>query len=79
MVFCVAVTGTRADELRVFSSPVFKPDPVADRATNLTAARSHFQTVLAQLETLVRRHPMLWFNFLPLNPVAPSQVAGAAS
>jgi len=28
--------------------------------------------VLNQLETLVRRHPFLWFNFLPLNPEVPA-------
>ena len=71
VVFCLAVSGARPEALRVFSSPVFTADPAADRAANLAAARSHFQAVLAQLETLVRRHPMLWFNFLPLNPPAP--------
>jgi hypothetical protein len=29
---------------------------------------------LARLETLVRQHPFLWFNFLPLNPEAPAAV-----
>jgi predicted LPLAT superfamily acyltransferase len=38
---------------------------------NRIRARAHFQTVLSQLETLVRQHPYLWFNFLPLNPEAP--------
>lgn len=71
VVFCVAVAEPRTDELRVFSSPVFALDPQLDRAANLAAARSHFQAVLAQLETLVRRHPFLWFNFLPLNPATP--------
>jgi predicted LPLAT superfamily acyltransferase len=79
VVFCLAVPGAQADELRVFSSPVFTPNPSAGRTAGLEAARAHFQAVLAQLETLVRRQPMLWFNFLPLNPVAPSPVAGAAS
>jgi predicted LPLAT superfamily acyltransferase len=30
--------------------------------------------VLTQLEALVRQHPYLWFNFLPLNPEAPAAV-----
>jgi hypothetical protein len=60
------------DELRVFASPVFTPSPSAGRDANTQAARVHFQSVLTQLETLVRRHPFLWFNFLPLNPVVPA-------
>ena len=39
---------------------------------NISAARLHFQAVLANLETMVRAHPFLWFNFLPLNPEARS-------
>ncbi len=69
--FCVALPGAEADEIHVISSPVFTPQPAADRASNLSAARLHFQSVISQLEDLVRRHPMLWFNFVPLNPVAP--------
>jgi len=70
-VFCIAVRG-EGNELRVFASPVFRADPAMDRAANLRAARQHFQAVLSQLETLVREHPYLWFNFLPLNPEAPA-------
>jgi predicted LPLAT superfamily acyltransferase len=70
VVFCLAVSGLPAEELNVFSSPVFTPDPALNRAANLDAARVHFQVVLEQLEILVRRHPMLWFNFLALNPEA---------
>jgi predicted LPLAT superfamily acyltransferase len=69
--FCVALPGTDAEELHVIASPVFTPQPAADRASNLHAARLHFQAVVTQLEALVHRHPMLWFNFVPLNPVAP--------
>jgi len=68
VVFCTAVAGAD-DVLSVVASPVFRPDPSAGRTANLAAARAHFQAVLAQLEILVRRHPMLWFNFEPLNPV----------
>ncbi|MCX6953913.1 MAG: hypothetical protein NTV51_17325 [Verrucomicrobia bacterium] len=71
VVFCVALQGAPTEELHVVSSPVFTPRPAADRASNLAAARLHFQAVVTQLEDLVRRHPMLWFNFVPLNPVAP--------
>jgi len=31
--------------------------------------------VLHQLEAVLRRQPELWFNFLPLNPVAAGSVA----
>lgn len=72
VVFCTALPGAGRDELHVLSSPVFLPDPSAGRDANLAAARDHFQMVLKQLEQLVRAHPYLWFNFLPLNPeVAP--------
>ena len=70
VVFCVAVPEGAKDQLRVFASPVFMPDPALGRAANLAVARMHFQAVLNQLETLVRLHPFLWFNFLPLNPKA---------
>lgn len=78
VVFCVALAGPRPDELRVFSSPVFTPEAALDRDANMAAARIHFQAVLAHIESLVRRHPMLWFNFLPLNPAAPAPAAGAS-
>ena len=71
VVFCVALDGAAPDTLRVYSSPVFTPAPAAGRASNLSAARLHFQGVLRQLETLVQRYPFLWFNFIPLNPTAP--------
>ncbi|SDS13458.1 hypothetical protein [Opitutus sp. GAS368] len=68
--FCIALPAAGKDELHVHASPVFIPDPAAGRAANTQAARQHFQGVLDQLETLVRAHPFLWFNFLPLNPEA---------
>lgn len=70
VVFCTAVPGAGADEIQVFASPVFAPDSAAGREANLVAARAHFQAVLVELESLVRKHPLFWFNFLPLNPVA---------
>lgn len=72
VVFCLAVPGGTELSLRVTASPVFNPDPAAGREANTRAARQHFQAVLGQLEVLVRRHPFLWFNFLPLNPVVPA-------
>lgn len=72
VVFCTAVPAADPDGVRVFASPVFTPDPAAGRAVNLQAARRHFQEVLGQLEALVRAHPFLWFNFLPLNPAVPA-------
>jgi predicted LPLAT superfamily acyltransferase len=73
VVFCMGVPEAEAETL-VFVSPVFLPDGKADRATELARARVHFQAVLTRLETLVRQHPMLWFNFLPLNPEPPPPV-----
>ncbi len=70
VVFCVAVPGAEENDLRILSSPVFTPEPTAGRDVNLQSARMHFQTVLSQLETLIRSQPYLWFNFLPLNPKA---------
>jgi predicted LPLAT superfamily acyltransferase len=75
VVFCIGVPEGPKDEMRVFASPVFTPDPAAERTANLREARAHFQAVLVQLETLVRHHPLLWFNFLPLNPAMSSSCA----
>jgi predicted LPLAT superfamily acyltransferase len=69
VVFCVALPGDGPNSLRVHSSPVYRPDPARSRDENLAVAHEHFQAVLRQLETLVRQHPYLWFNYLPLNPV----------
>ncbi len=71
VMFCTAVPAAGQDAIRVFASAVFEPDATVGRAANLHHARAHFQAVLSDLETLVRAQPLLWFNFLPLNPVAP--------
>ena len=68
VVFCTATTTTTNDGIKVFSSPVFVPDPNASREQNLESARPHFQGVLSDLEKLIRQNPYLWCNFLPLNP-----------
>ena len=54
---------------KVYSSPLFRPDN-AGRAANLERARLHFQAFLTQVEGFLRANPVLWFNFLPLNPTA---------
>lgn len=68
VVFCVAVPGVTTAEIRVYASPVFVPDAAAGREANLRRGHAHFQSVLTQWEALVRAHPELWFNFIPLNP-----------
>ena len=70
VVFCIGLPGPEADTVQVVASPIFMPDPARDRRANLTVAHAHFQGVLIQLEGLLRRQPMLWFNYVPLNPVA---------
>jgi predicted LPLAT superfamily acyltransferase len=72
VVFCTAIAASGSD-LSLLASPVFTPDLAAGREAGTAAARIHFQAVVSQLETLVRQHPMLWFNFLPLNPAAPAR------
>jgi len=56
-------------ETVVACSSIFEPG-ACDRETGLVRAREHFQSVLHWLEAFLRRHPFLWFNFTPLNPVA---------
>ncbi len=41
------------------------------KTANLARARIHFQVFLTRVEIMLRAEPELWFNFLPLNPVAP--------
>jgi predicted LPLAT superfamily acyltransferase len=72
VIFCLGLPGRTRDDTVLHSSPTFAPDPALRRAANLQRAREHFQAVLTHLEGLVRQHPYLWFNFLPLNPVAPN-------
>ena len=59
-----------ADGTRVMAMPLFRGDAALSRRQNLQRAREHFQSVVSTLESLVRQHPLLWFNFMPLNPVA---------
>jgi predicted LPLAT superfamily acyltransferase len=73
VIFCVGLPSGRHDSMVLHASSAFRSDPRLNRAANLQRAREHFQGVLTQLESLVRQHPSLWFNFLPLNPVTPSR------
>lgn len=68
VVFCLGLPDGRGGT-SVLALPVFRPDG-GTREDNLQRARDHFQAVLTRLEGLVRRYPVLWFNFRPLNPVA---------
>jgi hypothetical protein len=56
-------------ETSVACSCIFEPGG-SDREAGLVRAREHFQSVLTWLEDFLRRHPFLWFNFTPLNPLA---------
>jgi predicted LPLAT superfamily acyltransferase len=52
------------------ASPRFDPVPGESRQAALARARAHFQAFLRQVETVLRLHPFLWFNFTPFNPPA---------
>ncbi len=62
------------DLATLHASPRFEPRPGEPREAALARAREHFQAFLRQVEALLRRNPYLWFNFTPLNPVAPAAV-----
>ena len=68
VVLCVGLPGGPGRSI-VHSSPLFRPD-AASKAENLQRACAHFQEFLFRLEGFLREQPELWFNFLPLNPVA---------
>ena len=58
---------TEAHITRIYNSTLFRPD-AGSKADNLKKARAHFQSVLDQLQSLLKAHPFAWFNFEPLNP-----------
>ncbi len=60
------------DETVVHSSPAWRFDPALSRDENLAQARDHFQAFLVLMEGLLRINPYWWFNFIELNPVAPT-------
>ena len=57
-------------ETLIHSSPRWEPDKSLSRAANLDRAHAHFQDFLRLLESQLRLDPYLWFNYIPLNPVA---------
>ena len=66
VVLCVGLPAEPGRSV-VHSSPLFRPDD-AGKAANLARARTHFQEFLTRLEGFLRKEPLLWFNFTPLNP-----------
>jgi len=58
------------------AAPLFAPETGAAKSAELARARAHFQAFLSQVEALLRADPFLWFNFTPLNPVAPAPDSG---
>jgi len=59
------------DLAHLHATPRYDPRPGEPRAAALARAREHFQGFLRMVEGILREHPYLWFNFTPLNPVAP--------
>ena len=52
--------------------PLFHPKPGHEhRGENFAAAREHFQSFLNRMELQLRKTPLLWFNFTPMNPPCP--------
>lgn len=64
--FAFSVTPEPEFPIEVHTSRVF--EPVGDRDRDLALGMQHFQEVLDDLESHLRREPCLWFNFRPLNP-----------
>jgi predicted LPLAT superfamily acyltransferase len=68
---CVGLPGAPGESV-VHGTSRWAPDPAVSRACNLDSARAHFQGFLDLVESILRSHPYLWFNYLPLNPVHPT-------
>lgn len=64
---------------RLYASSRFARRPGESKAAALERARAHFQEFLTLIEGVLREQPYLWFNFLPLNPVAPAAVPAATA
>ncbi|HXA13809.1 MAG TPA: hypothetical protein VNW23_01670 [Opitutaceae bacterium] len=75
VVLCVGVSGGPGKSI-LHAAPLFVPNPAAAKSAEFARARAHFQDFLLQVENLLRADPFLWFNFTPLNPVAPARRAG---
>jgi predicted LPLAT superfamily acyltransferase len=69
VIFVVAARAKGKERIPVVHSPIFFPDKET-KAENIAAAKAHFQSVLNQLEALLKEDPYIWFNFEALNPVA---------
>jgi len=74
--FCLGIPRGPADAM-VYASPVFEPDQ-GTKEENLARARIHFQAFLRMVEHHLRLDPYLWFNFTPLNPLAPAPAPAEA-
>ncbi len=70
--FCVAIPEKDPMRMRVKVFPPFRSPSGATRRVGMEAARAHFQSVLVWLEGILRAHPSLWFNFIPLQRLAPT-------
>jgi predicted LPLAT superfamily acyltransferase len=74
VIFSLAVPQDDGRGTMIHHGALFRPLPQLKRAVNLERARAHFQAELRSLEQELRARPWLWFNFQPLNPVAPVPV-----
>ena len=72
VLLCVGVPGESGESV-VHGTLRWRPDPALPRAENLARARAHFQGFLDLVESLLRRNPYWWFNYLALNPAAPAE------
>lgn len=67
--FCIGIpNGLDETEIRSWAALHF--DSALSREQYLELARVYFQMVLSDLESLLKQNPWIWFNFIPLNPVA---------
>jgi len=75
VVLCVGTSAGPGESI-LHAAPLFVPNLAAARSAELARGQAHFQAFLTQVETLLHAEPFLWFNFLPLNPVAPAGRSG---
>jgi predicted LPLAT superfamily acyltransferase len=61
--FAFACDAKDKDKIQVIPSAVFHP--LSDRKENEKAGIEHFKSVLKIVETILKEHPYIWFNFLP--------------
>ncbi len=55
--------------VEVYFTEAFYPDS-GSKKENLQRAQVHFQSVLSELESVLKTNPYMWFNFTELNPIA---------